>query len=242
MLRVLVLILLLFAPQAHAQTTFPPGTFQNRGPLDAVTTVAPLLDGAAISTVGGTNTNTVTLSVAASVAQIIVIAAVNTCTGGVDTATATSPNLTFTFRAHSNVGGSNCVSNDLIEFYAQSSAPLVNELITVTVTPGITMTYSEVVAFGVKGINPSVPFDANPSLPASSGSGALAIATTSPTDFVFAGFRTGGPPSPDGGWTTIINGSFIGTEYLRTTTAQPSLTPGGSNGNNGGVGDALVSP
>lgn len=201
------------------------------------------IDGSVLGTVAAATSLTVALTTANAGDVIVVFAACNGCfqTGPLATIDDTA-GLTWTLRASTpviEVGQGQWQS--LLEWYAIAPAALAADQITVWQWTAEIIT---VVAFGVSGANTAAPFDANASLPATAGSGAVTVSTNGSQTLIFGAARLspvspGNMPAP---WTTIETGDWAVAGYQIFSTPQSSLTiPLPSGGaSNGTIGDAIV--
>jgi hypothetical protein len=177
--------------------------------------------------------------------EVIVFVATNGCQAGTDTITVTSSHLTFTNRASTSgtLGTNNCrAAVSLVEFTAQSSGTLSNEVITAACSPCASVSYQEAWAGGFYNMNTGTPFDTNGAIPNVINSGSLSITTTHAADMIFAGFRQGGPVTPDTSFSICAQVDFGGAEYWQVSATQSALSLTGGGGNNGAIGDALQGP
>jgi hypothetical protein len=205
---------------------------------------APTLNGTAYTPTGVHNNPGVLsgLTTTGGNRIIYVVAAINGVNGGADTiafSDAASLNvLTFSQRAITRAGG-----NLVVSATAVASGTLTADAITVSVTPGVGVGYIEGLAIGIAGANTTTKFDANGSIPQAVVTGAVSISTSHNCDFILNAMRGGSTPyTPDAGWTSAIQGDFVGMEYLPVTSTQSGLSPTFGISYNGAISDAIVSP
>jgi hypothetical protein len=182
------------------------------------------------STQNHSTTTPVTLSLTTTGGPgIIYVAIISNNSVGIPTSV-TSPDIPDLAFRDQSTGGTN--RTEL--WWGTYSGPL-----TATITIATGSAYTTAVAFGVSGAKTVSPFDTNASVPAKSGSSALAsISTDNANDFIFANYiPSGDPESAGAGWTMIGDGhNFQLVEYQIVSATQTSLQATMNSGSNGGSG------
>lgn len=145
--------------------------------------------------------------------------------------------LTWYLRA---VAGS--ASQPVYEYYAIAPTALTNDNIQVSFAG--TASYVDLNAFGVSGVETSAPFDTNPSVPATHGTGPASVSTNNANDLILASYRFlyDQFPAAGLGWSAINpTGGYYLSEYQITSSAQSALVANASTSDqNGGIVDAFV--
>lgn len=192
------------------------------------------IDGA--SNIGGgacgtVETLTLTTSQGSDLIEVAAVSRVNT--GGLITvANVTGSGLTFSKRAAASGATTSYAYTDAEIWTATASAPLTNEVISVTYSTSAGECTS--MAWGVSGGNTASPFDQNGSLPASAHSSSASatpsvggVSTTNAQDMLVAitWNEFGNSPSPGSGYTSIgTPGGEIDAQYQVVSTPQSSVT------------------
>lgn len=192
--------------------------------------MALAIDGtASLYSSSGTSVQVTLTTTAAGLIAVAILANSSTVSTVTDSA-----GLTYTKRSS---GG----SPDVIEYwYAKSLGAHASDVITVTFVG--TATFCSVAAFGISGCDTTNPFDTNAALPNHGNADPRSITTSNVNDMLlYMGRSSTATNSAASGWTLILTGGFLLTQYQIVSATQSALSVSlGSGTSNGCIADAVI--